>query len=91
MNTIALIKTGNEAITEDGKFNQMLQCAKIDAYTDATAELSKFITKLYKDKNPNANIIYNTLKPLIDNQNKNYDSMVELLNDVSFMDNESEQ
>ncbi|OQA48403.1 MAG: hypothetical protein BWY46_01410 [Firmicutes bacterium ADurb.Bin300] len=54
---------------------------QIDGYTDATAELSRFISKLYREKNPHAKLIHNTLKPLTVSQYEKYEDMCNYAND----------
>ena len=73
----------NPAEDPDKRLEQALMCAEIDGYTDATAELSKFICKLYREKNENAHLIHTILKPLIDQQNKRYNDLCDELNDIN--------
>lgn len=70
--------------SEDKKkrMEQALMCATIDGYTDATAELSRFVCKLYREKDPNASLIYHTLQPLIKEQDENYDKLCKELNEI---------
>jgi hypothetical protein len=87
MNTLILIKNPSvndieKEFTTEQKRVIYTACAMIDGYTDATAELSRYITKLYRSKDENANIIYNSLKPLQEQQNKYYNELVEELNKI---------
>lgn len=54
---------------------------QMDGYTDATAEVSKFINKLYREKHPQASLVHEMLKPLTESQNKRFDEMCEYAND----------
>lgn len=72
----------NPSSNPSKRIEQGIMCAIIDGYTDATAELSRFICKLYREKNPNASLIYNTLKPLVEQQNARYDQLCNELNEI---------
>ena len=61
------------------RMEQGLQCAMIEGYTDA-AELSRFISKLYREKDPNARLVHEMLKPLIRRQDEHYRKLVAELN-----------
>lgn len=72
----------NPSKNQERRIQQMLMCAAIDGYTDATSELSKFISKLYREKNPNASVVYHALQPLIDKQNEHYNQLCNELNEI---------
>lgn len=80
MNCPVTLLCKNPSDNQEKRMEQALLCAVIDGYTDATAQLSKFICKLYQDKDPNARLIYNTLQPLVKQQNKYYDELCDELN-----------
>lgn len=82
MNLPVTLLCKNPSEDKEKRIEQAILCAVIDGYTDATAQLSKFICKLYQDKNPNASLIYNTLKPLVEQQNKYYDKLCDELNEI---------
>jgi len=81
MNLPVTLLCKNPAETQEKRMEQALMCAAIDGYTDATAELSRFITKLYREKDPNAATIHRALKPLIEQQDEHYSRLVAELND----------
>lgn len=81
-----LIKTSNEAKTESGKKAQLLSAAFVDGYLSAYGELSRFITKLYRDKRPGAHEVYTALRPLLDRQNSSYDELCSDLNKPELFD-----
>lgn len=83
---IALIHTDKVAKTEQGRVNQMCQCAMIDGYLTANGEVSRFISKLYREKNPNASIINAALQPLFAEQTKKYGKMTDELNNLAEME-----
>lgn len=72
----------NPSKNKEKRIHQLVMCAVIDGYTDATSELSKFITKLYREKNPNASVVYRTLQPLFDKQNEHYNELCKELNEI---------
>lgn len=80
MDLPATLLCKNPGATREKRLEQALMCAAIDGYTDATAELSCFITRLYRDKDPMASTVHRTLKPLIEIQDRHYKTMVEVLN-----------
>jgi hypothetical protein len=83
MNCPVTLLCKNPAEDKEKRMEQAFMCAVIDGYTDATAELSKFICKLYREKNENASIVYETLKQLVDQQNKHYDALCDELNKIN--------
>lgn len=82
MNLPVTLLCKNPSEDKDKRIEQALMCAAIDGYTDATAQLSKFICKLYRDKDPNASLIYNTLKPLVKQQDECYNKLCDELNNI---------
>lgn len=64
------------------RVEQGIMCAIIEGYTDATAELSRYVCKLYREKNPDASLVYNMLKPLVEQQNGRYNQMCDELNRI---------
>jgi len=85
---LVLIKTGNEAVTSEGRQIQSAHAAFIDGYTSATGELSRFITHLYKTDKATAAIVHTALKPLCELQDKSYTVMCDRLNDRDSWDGE---
>ena len=83
-NVFLLIKEQNQAKTETGKNIQLLEAAYIDGYITAQGELDKFIAQLYKSKDVNASLIYNTLQLFRKQQNKRYNEMCEYINSEDF-------
>jgi len=75
MNLPVTLLCKNPSQDKDKRMEQALLCAAIDGYTDATAELSRFISKLYQSKNPNTSLVHKTLKPLIARQNHHYGAL----------------
>lgn len=82
-----LIKSQNEAKSDQGKAIQRLSAAFVDGYLSAQGELSRFITKLYRDKHQAAHEVYTALRPLLDRQNANYDILCADLNRPEPFDN----
>lgn len=70
----------NPSSDPEKRMEQAIMCAIIEGYTDATAEISKFISKLYREKDPNASLIHDALKPLMHQQNERYSRLVSELN-----------
>lgn len=81
MNLPVTLLCENPSQDKEKRTEQALICAAIDGYTDATGELSRFITKLYQSKDPNATLVYQTLKPLVARQNHHYNALCAELND----------
>lgn len=65
---------------KDERMEQALYCALIEGYTDATAELSRFITKLYQQNNPDVYLVSKVLRPLRAKQSERYNQLVAELN-----------
>jgi hypothetical protein len=85
---LVLIKSGNEAITSEGRQLQAAQASYIDGYTAATGELSRFIGKLYNTDAKTAEIVNNVLQQLRESQNASYHTMCGRLNDKKTWDAE---
>lgn len=66
---------------KEKRMEQALYCALIEGYTNATAELSRFITKLYQDGDANAPLLYHMLEPLRKMQDETFNRLVAELND----------
>lgn len=81
MNYPVTLLCRNPGTTPEKRMEQALMCAAIDGYTDATGELSRFITKLYREKDPLAATVHKALNPLIEQQTQHYSRLVAELND----------
>lgn len=79
-----LIKDDSAAKTDAGRKLQALDVAYLDGYLAASAKLSQFITKLYREKNPEASLISHCLKPLISQYSSVYDQMCKQLNEKAY-------
>lgn len=79
-----LIKEGAEAKTENGRKLQVLDAAYLDGYLTASARISKFITNLYRKKEPHASQLHANLKPLLSQLSADYDQMCKRLNETEY-------
>lgn len=87
LNPEALLLIRNQAKTEKGKLMQKVLCAYIDGYNDASAELSRFISQLHKEKHTDALTINIATKELRDKQDKRFNELCAWLNDVEAIEN----
>lgn len=88
-NAFLLIREPYTAKSEVGKTAQRLSAAFVDGYLTAHAELSRYLTRLYRDKQPNAALIYHSLIPLLDQQNSTYYELCKTLNCPKLYDEEN--
>lgn len=82
MNPQSLVLIKNEAKTQEGRMLQVVQAAYIDGYLDAGAKLTHHITKMFKEKNPDASTVYKGTEEVKKVWNKRYDELVNELNDI---------
>ncbi|MCR3758450.1 hypothetical protein KYB31_05500 [Clostridium felsineum] len=78
--SLALIKS--PAKTEEGKLKQKVLCAYIDGFLDGASELSKHITSMYQNKNPNAHTVFTETTEVNKIVDKRYDELLEILNSI---------
>ncbi|URZ15449.1 hypothetical protein [Clostridium felsineum] len=78
--SMALIKS--PAKTEEGKLKQKILCAYIDGFLDGASELSKHITSMYQNKNPNAHTVFTETADVNKIVDKKYEKFVKLLNSI---------
>lgn len=83
---LVLITEDGAAKTENGQRLQLLEAAYLDGYLTASARLTKFITRLFRERNPDASAIYNCLKPLISQLDTDYNQMCRQLNEKAYDD-----
>lgn len=83
---LVLITEDGTAKTENGRRMQILDAAYLDGYLTASARLTKFITRLFREKNPDASAIYNYLKPLISQLDTDYYQLCRQLNEKAYDD-----
>lgn len=81
---ILLVRESDRVKTSTGKFLQKMDVAFIDGFLSASGKISRYITSLYKTKNPTARIVYNELKPLNRQLNGDYNSMCLRLNQEDY-------
>lgn len=83
---LVLITEDGAAKTENGRRMQLLEAAYLDGYLTASARLTKFITRLFREKNPDASAIYNCLKPIISQFDTGYCQLCRQLNEKAYDD-----
>lgn len=80
----------NPSTNKDKRMEQALYCALIEGYTDAAAELSRYIVSLYRQNHPAAYLVSKVLEPLRSKQNQRYNRLVGELNDDPCPENNTE-
>lgn len=79
-NVLILVRDDCMAKSPEGKLMQHLDAVYLDGYLNGFSRLERYITELYRKKDPNASVIYHTLKPLIEQYNQVYNGLCNRLN-----------
>lgn len=92
-NIFLVIRDENHAITPIGKKMQLLHAAFTDGYLSANAEISRFISQLFRsaieEERQLASTIFNGLKPLSDMQSKHYNELCNFINQGVMFDQDT--
>lgn len=85
----ALVLVRDISNDEEIRKKQQLICSYIDGYLTGSARLSKYITRLFREKHPSAQFLYRTTEPIRKKVDKKYDELVKYVNNIEKPDENS--